>query len=42
MPKYECEELLSYVSDKNEELTHIEATIDEKILSAINLLNVSP
>ena len=41
-PKYECEELLSHASDKNGELSHREATIDEKkILSAINSLNVS-
>ena len=30
MQKYDCEELSFYSSDKNEELAHTEATIDEK------------
>ena len=30
MPKYKCEKLLSYASDKNEELAHTEATTEEK------------
>ena len=29
MPKYECKEILSYAPDKNEELAHTEATINE-------------